>query len=57
MIKNWKVGQKECKFSNDDITIFILLLRKGVYPYEYKDKWEKFNETTLTEKKKNLIAT
>ena len=39
------------KFSNNDINKFILLLRKGVYPYEYIDEWEKFNETTLLEKK------
>ena len=38
------------KFSNNDIKKFILLLRKGVYPYEYIDDWEKFNETTLPEK-------
>ena len=38
------------KFSNDDINKFILLLRKGVYPYEYMDEWEKFNETSLPEK-------
>ena len=25
---------------------------KGVYPYEYMDDWEKFNETSLAEKKK-----
>ena len=31
---------------------FILLLRKGVYPYEYVDKLEKFNETLLPEKEK-----
>ena len=24
-----------------------MLLRKGAYPYEYMDSWEKFNETTL----------
>ena len=24
-----------------------MLLQKGVYPYEYMDDWEKFNETTL----------
>ena len=40
------------KFSNNDIKKFILLLRKGVYPYKYVDDWEKFNETTLPEKKK-----
>ena len=38
------------KFSNNDTNKFILLLRKGVYPYEYIDDWEKFNETTLPEK-------
>ena len=29
---------------------FILLLRKGVYPYEYMDNWERFNETSLPNK-------
>ena len=31
------------------INLFFLL-RKGVYPYEYMDDWEKFNETILPEK-------
>ena len=35
------------KFCNGDINNFILLLRKGVYPYEYMDCWERFNETSL----------
>ena len=39
-----------CKFSDNDINKFILLLRKGVYPYEYMDDWEKFNEATLPKK-------
>ena len=26
------------------------MLRKGVYPYEYMDDWEKFNETSLPKK-------
>ena len=30
--------------------MFILLLRKGVYPYEYMDNWKKFNETSVPEK-------
>ena len=38
------------KFCNSDINKTILLLRKGVYPYEYMDDWKKFNETTLPEK-------
>ena len=29
---------------------FILLLSKGVYPYEYMDNWEGFNETSLPSK-------
>ena len=41
---------KTYKFSNNDNNKFILLLRKGVYPYEYMDGWEKFNETSLSEK-------
>ena len=35
---------------NGDINKFILLLRKGVYPYEYMDSWERFNETSIPEK-------
>ena len=36
---------------NEDINKFVLLLRKGVYPYEYMDSWERFDETSLTDKK------
>ena len=42
------------KFSNSDVNNkFILLLRKGVYPYDYSiwDEWEKLNETSLPEKR------
>ena len=38
------------KFSNHDNNKFISLLQKGVYPYEYMNKWGKFNEISLTEK-------
>ena len=37
-------------FCNNDLNKFILLLRKGAYPYEYMDNWERFNETSLPRK-------
>ena len=37
-------------FCNGDLNKCISLLRKGVYPYEYLDSWERFNETSLPEK-------
>ena len=39
-----------CTFSNYDKNYSILLLRKGTYPYEYMNDWEKFNETSLLKK-------
>ena len=39
------------KFCNGNLNKFVLLLRKGVYPYEYMDSWERFNETSLPPKK------
>ena len=38
------------KFSNDGNNKFILLLQKGIYPYDYIDNWEKLNETSVSEK-------
>ena len=35
------------QFCNGDLNKFVLLLRKSVYPYEYMDSWERFNETSL----------
>ena len=37
-------------FCNNDLNKFILLLRKGVYPYEHMDNWERFDETSLPNK-------
>ena len=37
-------------FCNNNLNKFILLLRKGVNPYEYMDNWERFNETSLPSK-------
>ena len=50
LMKIKKEIQEHIKFSNKDINKFIVLLRKGTYPYECMDDWEKFNETTLPEK-------
>ena len=38
------------KFCNNDLNKFVMLLRKGVYPYEYVDGWDKFNETSIPSK-------
>ena len=35
------------QFCNGDLNKFVLLLRKGVYPYEHMDSWETFNEKSL----------
>ena len=39
------------KFCDGNLNKFALLLRKGVYPYEYMDSWERSNETLLPPKK------
>ena len=38
------------EFCNNDLNKFVLLLRKGVYPYECMDTWKKFNEISLPNK-------
>ena len=38
------------QFCNGDLNKFALLLRKGVYPYEDMENWEKFDQTTLPPK-------
>ena len=38
------------EFCDKDINKFILLLRKVVYPNEYPDNWEGFDETLLPNK-------
>ena len=38
------------KFCNGDLKKFILMLRKGVYPYQDMDNWEKFDKTTIPPK-------
>ena len=44
-----KLTKNTFKLSNNAINKFFLSLRKGVYPYEYIDEWEEFNETALPE--------
>ena len=36
--------------SSERINKLVLLLRKGVYPYEYADTWERFSEISLPSK-------
>ena len=48
LIRNFPNTYNFCK---GDINKFVMLLRKGVYPYEYMDSWEKFDETSLPPKK------
>ena len=38
------------KFSNNEKNMFFCCSKKGVYPYEYIDDCEKFDETSLPEK-------
>ena len=43
------------KFCNDDLSKFFLLLRKGIYPYEYIFSWERFDENTIHLKKLFIV--
>ena len=38
------------QYCNGNLNEFILLLRKGIYPYEDMDNWENFDETTIPPK-------
>ena len=38
------------QFCNGNLNKFVMFLRKGVYPDEYMDSWEKFDQTTLPPK-------
>ena len=39
------------QFCNGDIKKIVLLLGKDVYPYEYMNSWERFDEPSLLDKK------
>ena len=36
--------------------LVVLLIKKGVYPYEYMDIWERFDETSLPNKESFIVA-
>ena len=38
------------KFCNGILNKVFILLRKGIYPYEYMDSWERFDENTIPPK-------
>ena len=46
-IKNFPIMYPFC---NGNLNKFVLLLKKVVYPYEYMDSWERFNETSVPPK-------
>ena len=47
LIKKFKNAYSFC---NNDLNKFVLLLRKGVYPYEYMNSWERYTKTSLPSK-------
>ena len=53
--KSKKKFENTFKFSNNYTNEFIFLFRNGVYPYDYMNDWERFNE--IARKKKNSIIT
>ena len=38
------------EFCDNDLNKFLILLRKGIYPYEYMERWDRFNEKVLPDK-------
>ena len=38
------------QFCDVDVKKFVLLLRKGIYSYEYMDSWDTFNKTLVPDK-------
>ena len=43
--------QNTYKFCDGVLNKFCLIVRKGVYPYQYTDIWQRFSETLLPGKK------
>ena len=53
-LKRW--FKNKFKTSKNDINKFIFFLRKGAFPYDYSNEWEKIMKQHYL-KKKNFIAT
>ena len=47
---NGKIFPTLYQFCNGDLNTFFLLLRKGIYLYEFMDSWEKYDENTIPSK-------
>ena len=52
--KNFPIFYQFCK---GDLNKFFFLLRKGYYPYEGADTWEKFDEMAIPPKEDFLQRT
>ena len=44
------------EFCNGDINKFVLLLRKGIFPYEHMVSWERFDKTSLPDKEALILT-
>ena len=51
-MKNYKIKLRTRLRFPTVINKFMLLFRKGVYPYNYMNDWKMFNELALLEKEK-----
>ena len=43
------------KFCDNDLNKFLILLRKGVYPYEYMDEWDKLMKKYYQVKNHSIV--
>ena len=48
-------GQKLFGFEEYTPSQYELLIKKGIYPYEYMSEWEKFKEAKLPPKKRSIV--
>ena len=50
-----KGGKKLTRFEDYSKDQYALLVRKGVYPYDYMTSWDKFTETQLPLRKLSIV--